>query len=56
MVKEELLGTETREHYEEYMKHWKEFQEKWFVWANDERIPYEDAPVFDYVEKWDSEQ
>ncbi len=56
IVKEKLLGTETREHYEEYLKHWDPFFEKWFKWATDERIPEKDEPIFDYVETWDSEK
>lgn len=56
IVKEMLLGTETREHYEEYRKHWDAFAEKFDRWANDERIPAEEEPDFDYVETWPSEQ
>lgn len=56
VVKEKLLGTETKEHYEEYLKHWDAFFEKWFRWATDERIPEEEEPKFDYVETWPSEQ
>ncbi len=56
IVKEKLLGTETREHYEEYIKHWKEFAEKWDRWAADESIPWEEKPTFEYKEKWESEQ
>lgn len=56
IVKEALLGTETREHYEEYLKHWEAFFAKWDVWAHDERIPWEEQPDFDYVETWPSEQ
>ena len=56
VVKEKILGTETREHYEEYLKHWDPFFEKWWKWANDERIPWEEQPNFEYKEKWESEQ
>ena len=56
VVKEEILGTETREHYEEYLKHWDEFYKKWEAWAEDERIPEDERPHFEYKEKWDSEQ
>ena len=56
VVQEDLLGTETREHYEEYLKHWDPFIEKWMKWVEDERIPWEDEPTFDYVETWDSEK
>ncbi len=56
IVKEMLLGTETREHYEEYLKHWNVYAKKFDEWASDERIPWDQQPQFDYVEKWDSEQ
>lgn len=56
LVTEELLGTETREHYEEYRKHWDAFAEKFDRWANDESIPEDEEPNFDYVEVWPSEQ
>ena len=56
IVKEKLLGTETRGHYEEYIKHWKPFFEKWWKWATDERIPWDEQPNFEYKEKWESEQ
>ncbi len=56
LVQERLLGTETREHYEEYLKHWDPFFEEWMKWATDERIPWEDQPEFDYKETWDSEK
>lgn len=55
IVLEEILGTETREHYEEYLKHWKPYYKKWRKWA-DEELPWDQEPKFDYVEKWDSEQ
>ncbi len=56
LVQEKLLGTETREHYEEYLRHWDPFFEEWMKWATDERIPWEDQPEFDYKETWDSEK
>jgi len=56
LTQEELQGTETREHYEEYLKHWNEFEKKLDEWAADERIPEEQKPVFDYKETWDSEK
>ena len=56
IVKEELLGTETREHYEEYRKHWDAFFKKWDRWSLDESIPADEEPKFDYVETWPSEQ
>ena len=56
IVQEEILGTETREHYEEYLKHWDPYFEKWMKWAMDERIPEEEQPKFDYKETWDSEK
>ncbi len=56
LVQEELLGTETREHYEEYLKHWDVYEKKFDEWAADERIPWEEQPKFDYVETWDSEK
>lgn len=56
VVKEKLLGTETREHYEEYLKYWDEYDKKMLAWCEDERIPWEDCPKWDYVETWPSEQ
>lgn len=56
VVQEKILGTETKEHYEEYIKHWKEFAQKWDRWAEDESIPWDEQPNFEYKEKWESEQ
>ena len=57
VVKEMLLGTETQEHYEEYLKLWEKFYEKWERWAMDERIPEDEEPKFDYgALTWPSEQ
>ena len=56
VVKEKILGTETREHYEKYAKYWEEYNKKMEIWAGDERIPWDECPEWDYVETWPSEQ
>ena len=49
-VMQKLLGAETEEHYQKYLKLYDEYIKKWFEWANDERIPFEQEP--DLIEKW----